>query len=99
MARKKQVNVKIRTRDKTIFEGPVRSVSSINKKGKFDILAMHSNFISLINEKIEIVNLSGQKQDFKIDSGIVKVARDNVEIYIGVKQALETTSGNETPKE
>ena len=91
MARKKQINVKIRTRDETLFEGPVRSVSSINKKGKFDILAMHTNFISLINEKIEIVNLSGQKQEFKIDSGIVRVASDTVEIYIGVKQVLEST--------
>ncbi len=97
MASKKQINVTIRTRDETIFEGPVRTVSSINKKGKFDILAMHSNFISLINEKIEIVNLSGQKQEFKIDSGIVKVSRDKVEIYVGVKQALESISGGNKP--
>ena len=82
-----------------MFEGPVKTVSSINKKGKFDILAMHTNFISLINEKIEIVNLEGKKQEFKIDSGIVKVSKDNVEIYVGVKQALETTSENKKPKE
>ena len=98
MARKKQINVKIRTRDETIFEGPVRSVSSVNKKGKFDILSMHSNFISLINERIEVVNLSGQKQEFKIDSGIVKVASDNVEIYIGVKQVLEGTTSKSNSK-
>jgi F0F1-type ATP synthase epsilon subunit len=89
MPSKKQINVKVRTRDEVMFEGPAKSVSSTNDKGKFDILALHANFISLINEKIEIISPGGQKQEFQIDSGIVRVVSDVVEIFVGVKQALK----------
>ena len=42
----------VKDRDKTDFEGEVESVSSYNKKGLFDILIDHAQFISIIEKKI-----------------------------------------------
>jgi len=90
-SKKNQLNLKVRSRDEVLFEGVVNTVSSINKKGKFDVLARHANFISLINEKIEVKKVGGEKREIIVDSGILHVSKNNIEIYVGVKQSLAET--------
>ena len=78
----------VKTRDETLFQGEVESVTSLNKVGKFDILGHHSNFITLIQETLEIRESGGGKRNLQIDSGLARVSKDKVEIYLGIKQFL-----------
>ncbi len=66
------------------FKGMAYAVTSINKDGKFDILPYHTNFITIIKDYV-IVQQENKKQiTFPLDSGIIKVYEDKVNILIGV---------------
>ena len=78
------INITIRSKLGIVFKDRVKSVSSYNEKGLFDILAKHENFISLIKEKIVIHKNDNQKEEIKIDNGVMKVYENNVNIYIGI---------------
>ncbi|OGH20056.1 MAG: hypothetical protein A3D74_03995 [Candidatus Levybacteria bacterium RIFCSPHIGHO2_02_FULL_37_13] len=67
-----------------MFSDTVKAVSSYNDKGPFDILSEHENFISLIKQKIVIHKLDNKTQEFKIDNGVLRVYKNNVNIFIGI---------------
>lgn len=83
---KKTLQLLIKTRDETLFDGVVESVTSVNKVGKFDILGNHANFISLIQEKLIIKEEGGGKKEFPVESGLARVSKDKVEIYLGIRK-------------
>lgn len=83
---KKTLQLLVKTRDGTLFDGVVESVTSVNKVGKFDILGNHANFISLIQEKLTIKEENGGKREFPIESGLVRTSKNKVEIYLGIKK-------------
>lgn len=76
--------VDVRTPDKIIFQGEAQYVSSVNGKGPFDILGQHENFISLIKDTLVIFAIDGKRQQFPIDTGILKVYNNQVSIFIGI---------------
>jgi F0F1-type ATP synthase epsilon subunit len=45
------LTVIINSPEKLVWEGKAEYVSSINSQGPFDILPMHSNFISILENK------------------------------------------------
>lgn len=74
----------VKNRDKTLYEGDVDTISSYNKKGLFDILLNHSNFISLL-EKTIIVRKNNHQEQIEVDNGILKVRENKIFIYLGIK--------------
>lgn len=78
------ISLTIRNRQGILFEGTIKTVSSYNVKGNFDILAEHGNFISLIKQKIVIQKNEKEKQEIKIDNGVLRVYKNKVEIYVGI---------------
>lgn len=62
----------------------VFAVSSINPKGLFDILPEHENFISLIKDLIVVHKTRKDKQEIKIDKGVLKVTGNIVNIFLGM---------------
>lgn len=80
----KQLFLKIHNRDEVIFEGSVASLSSINDKGKFDILQKHVNFITLVRDKLELVMPDGNRREVPIQDGILKVENDKIDVFLGV---------------
>lgn len=80
----KNITLSIRNKQGVLFDGSVKAVSSYNEKGLFDILAQHENFISLIYKKIIIHKNNKQKQEIKIDNGVLRVYKNNVNIYVGI---------------
>ncbi len=74
----------VKNKDKTIFEGSVDNVSCYNKKGLFDVLLDHSNFISIVQKQI-ILRKSGTEQLISVENGLMKVKGNQINIYIGVK--------------
>ena len=86
--------VSIRSEEQLLFQDQARSVSSENEKGKFDILPRHANFISLIKNFVTVIKKDGTKQDFKIDIGLMRVADDKVNVYLGVgNRSAKNTPG------
>ncbi|PIY65443.1 hypothetical protein COY91_02440 [Candidatus Shapirobacteria bacterium CG_4_10_14_0_8_um_filter_39_15] len=74
----------IRDREKVSFRNMVNSVTSISDKGVFDILPQHANFISMIKEKIIIRRQGKEDVRIPITIGVLKVQRNQVEIYLDV---------------
>lgn len=82
---KSSIHVTIRDLAQKIFEGDVMAISSTNEKGAFDILHSHSNFISLIKDKITLTNLDGTKQQINLKSGVIRNVNNSVEVFLGVE--------------
>lgn len=78
------ISISIKNRQGTMFSETAKAVSSYNDKGPFDILPEHENFISIIKQKIIIHKLDNKTQEFKIDNGVLRVYKNNVNIFIGI---------------
>ncbi len=74
----------VKSRDKTLFDGEVKSITSYNDKGVFDILPLHSNFISLINQKVVIETPDGLKQEIFVDNAILRAVENTVQVFLGI---------------
>lgn len=51
------LTVKILSPTQTIYDGPAFSVSSFNSMGRFDILPMHANFITMVQKQPIILRI------------------------------------------
>ncbi len=80
-----KISLIIKTREKVVFEGNVKAISSFNQVGPFDVLPAHANFISLIEKSIILHNPDGTKREIKIDIALMRVVENKVEIYLGIK--------------
>ena len=72
----------VRNRTQILFDEEVKSVSSKNDTGVFDVLPEHSNFISLISSPLTIRKLDGQKKEITFINGLIKVKDNVVHCYI-----------------
>ena len=64
------------------FAGWVRSLSSFNSEGRFDILPLHENFVSTLSGKMTIVDSSGQSREFLIDKALIEASNNLVKVYV-----------------
>ncbi len=89
---KEGIYLKVQTKEGIIFEGRVRSLSSFNEKGRFDILPQHANFISLIHKSL-FIRPEDQDKTLKIDfdTALLRVKENRIEVYIGVEGLTEYT--------
>ena len=78
-------SLKIVGREGVIFDGKVDSVTSFNEKGKFDILAMHANFISLVYKKLTIRLSDSDVREMDIGTALLRNKSGNLEIYLGIE--------------
>lgn len=71
------LTVTVMTPKQILYQGPALAVSSKNSEGKFDILAFHANFISIIeNELITVLTDKKEQIEFKFAQAII-VNSDN----------------------
>ncbi len=80
----KQLHLVVRNREGILFEGEVVSISGVNVKGKFDVLAMHGNFIALLDQELIIRPVSGEEKRVAVPRGVVKVVANKVWVLVGV---------------
>lgn len=79
------LHVRISEATKIVWEGDASSVSSENSDGKFDILGMHSNFITLIKEvPITVVRVDGSKKEYKFKQSVIFVSDNKVKIFADI---------------
>ncbi len=76
------LSVIIRTREDVMFQSQVKSITSHNDKGTFDILPFHAHFITLIDKMISVEETDGTKRQFEIGTGVMHVEENNVWVYL-----------------
>lgn len=95
---KKDFDLVVKTRDEVLFRGTASSLSSKNKKGKFDVLAEHANFITLIEQTLQIRQKGGGLKEIEVDMGLVRVLKDKVEVFLGIKNIFSKSELESAPK-
>ncbi len=78
-------HLKVVSREGVIFDEEVISITSYNDLGKFDVLGLHANFISLVNKGLTISDLKSKQKEIKFDNALLKVRENNVEVYVGIE--------------
>ncbi len=85
MTDNRRFHLKVHSRQGLVFEGDVDSITSFNETGKFDILAQHANFISLIKKSLTIRDSTGKLREIKVDNALLRMKENQVEVYLGVQ--------------
>ncbi len=76
--------VKVISRDGILFDGTADSITSYNDQGLFDVLSMHTNFISIIHKEIILRRAQVITNRMPITTGILIVKANRVEVYLGI---------------
>ena len=75
----------VRNREQVLINEEVKSISSYNDKGLFDVLTEHTNFISLIHKFIAIRRSNGEAIQIRLENGIMRVFKEKVDVFLGLK--------------
>lgn len=87
---KNSLKVRIVSPGETIFESEAKSVSAQNSQGKFDILPLHANFITLVeNQPITIEKLDHTKVQFTFPLAIIYAYLNQVSIYTYLQSQIK----------
>lgn len=79
------LDVTIKSREKTYYEGTARSVTSNNDEGLFDVLPQHANFITMIKDFIKVDIAEGEfPKEFEISNGVMRVFEGKMNIFLTV---------------
>lgn len=81
---KLQLKVKINSPNKIVWEGNADSVSSVNSQGPFDILPLHANFISIVENQIIKIYIDKKKTEYKFARAIIYANTNIVLIYTDI---------------
>ena len=79
------MHVTIRDTDSILFDGDADRVTSFNEVGRFDVFPMHANFISIINQEVEVYLKHKLINQLTIEQAVMKVKQDNVHIFLGIE--------------
>jgi len=79
------LRIVIKDTEDTLFDGEGDRLSSFNEVGRFDVLPMHANFISMINKNLSIFKDNKIIKELPIEQAILKVKKDVVHIFVGIE--------------
>ena len=79
------LHVRVSAASKMVWEGDAYSVTSENSDGRFDILGLHSNFLTLIREKpIKIEHTDGTTSEYTFKESVILVTENQVKIFADI---------------
>ena len=81
---KDQIYVKIYAPFKDYYDGVAKSVTATNNTGKFDVLAQHHNFITILNAGEIIVRDDQGDHNIKSEPAIMHVKGNQVIVFLNV---------------
>ncbi|HSX57835.1 MAG TPA: hypothetical protein VLE47_01020 [Candidatus Saccharimonadales bacterium] len=64
------------------FRGFVKSITSSDSSGPFDVLPNHENFVTNFSKKLEIVPEAGERIVFQNKTGVMEVGNNVVRIFL-----------------
>jgi F0F1-type ATP synthase epsilon subunit len=75
------IHVRINSPQKIIWEGDAEWVSSENSQGPFDILPMHANFVSIIENKDIKVKTANGVETYTFPRSVIYAHSNQVKIF------------------
>lgn len=78
------LTITVKDRSGELFQGKALTVSSLNHVGPFDVMARHSNMVTTIQEKIVLQTSPEQFQTIELNSGLLRVTNNQVEVFVGL---------------
>jgi F-type H+-transporting ATPase subunit epsilon len=72
------MNLEIITPDKKVFAGEANAVTLPGSEGQFQVLNRHAPLVSTLGKGDVVVEVSGVKQTYTIDGGVVEVLNNKV---------------------
>jgi len=81
---KDHLKVEIYSTEKQVYSGDAYSLTAESEQGIFDVLPMHTNFVAILKNVISVQGIDGQKYEFKSESSIIRVAANEVFVFLGV---------------
>ncbi len=81
-----ELSVTVYGLENIVYEGKVKSLTSFNEKGLFDVLPLHTNFISIIKDSLILHERSGSDKTFKLKNGVLKIVANEVSIFLGIEE-------------
>jgi F0F1-type ATP synthase epsilon subunit len=76
--------LKVLDKSGVVLDTQAQSISTMNGRGRFDILPGHTNFISLIQNNVSYLDKEGKVNEFKISQSLLKVVENKVEIFLSI---------------
>lgn len=64
------------------FSGYIKSLSSINEKGPFDILPTHENLATVATGMIVVVDEADKRIEFNVQKAVVDVSDNLVKVFV-----------------
>lgn len=83
------LTVSIKNPEGVTFEGEVDALSSLNEKGPFDVLPLHTNFISIVKQNIVLYQNKQKIREIAIDTGVLRVEKNRVHVFLGIETLQE----------
>jgi F0F1-type ATP synthase epsilon subunit len=81
---KDQIYVKIYAPFKVYYDGIAKNITATNDTGKFDVLAEHHNFITILNAGETIVRDDQGEHVIDTDAAIMHVKGNQVVVFVNV---------------
>lgn len=86
------LHVRIISPQQIFFDGLATSVSSKNYAGKFDVLAQHANFITVVENTPITVRPPDQKElKFEFSLAIIFVTNNEVKVFTYIQPKIKET--------
>ena len=83
------ISVTIYSLEHILYSGKVSALTSVNEKGKFDILPLHSNFISIVKDYLILHEKQGMEKKYKLSQGVLKLSNNQAFIFLGLEGLKE----------
>lgn len=80
----KIINISVISPEETLFSGQASAITCHNEDGDFDVLPLHTNFISLIDKYIIIHQVNGQNKKITIEKALMKAIENNITILLNI---------------
>ncbi len=78
------INISVLSPEETLYSGQAKALTCHNEDGDFDVLPLHTNFISLIDEYVIIHMLNGERKKITIAKALMKAIENNITILLNI---------------
>ena len=65
-----------------LFSGYVKSLSSFTNEGAFDVLPLHENFVTIVRDKVVVVDKVGNRLEFVLGRALLAVTDNVVKVFV-----------------
>lgn len=85
------IHVAVKDKNGVVAEDNYTAITSYNDVGVFDVLPLHTNFISLIKTKL-ILRKGAENKEIKVGTGLLQIINGKANIYLGLPETNQTNT-------